>query len=55
MIKADDIFASLAPFPLDTDQFLGVNVVAIVWRVIARISTARDRGNDALLAIKAAE
>ena len=35
MIEADDIFSALAAFALDGDQFLRIDVVAVVRRVLA--------------------
>ena len=55
MIKADNIRSELAAFPLDTDQFPGIYVEAIVRRVIPRIATAGDRGDHSLITIEAAE
>ena len=30
VVEADNVLAALAPLALDSDQFLGVNVVAVV-------------------------
>src|SRR5882724_6551987 len=42
MIKANDIFSVLASFTLDADEFLGIDLVAVVWRVIASVSGTRE-------------
>jgi len=44
MVEADYIFSPLAAFALDTDEFLGVDVVAIVRRIVASVAGARDAG-----------
>src|SRR5712692_8293231 len=44
MVEADDVFSALTPFALDTNQFLWIDVIAIVRRVIARIAGAGDAG-----------
>ena len=38
MIKADDVLAALAPLALNADQFFGINVVAVVRRISARVA-----------------
>ena len=40
VIEADDVFAALASFPLDANQFLGIDVVAIVGGVGAGVAAA---------------
>src|SRR5579862_5555067 len=47
MIKANDIFSAFAAFALDADQFLWIDAIAVVWRVVARVAAAGDRSNDA--------
>jgi hypothetical protein len=42
MVKADDIFVARAPLALNANQFFGVDVVAIVWRIVARVAAASD-------------
>lgn len=53
MVEADDLLSSLAALSLYPDQFLGIDVVAVARRIVARISTARDRGDHALIAFEA--
>ena len=50
MIEADDLFAALPAFALDLDQFLGIDVIAIVGRVEARVAAPR-RARDSLRSI----
>ena len=38
MVEADNIFAALAPFALDADQFAGIDVVAIMRRIAAGVA-----------------
>src|SRR5579872_1602147 len=47
MIKADDVFAPLTALPLNADQLLRIDVVTILWRIIARIATTCNRGYHA--------
>jgi hypothetical protein len=44
VVEADNVFSALASFTLDTDEFLGVDVVAIVRRIVASVAGARDAG-----------
>ena len=44
VIKPDDIFAALAPFPLNADQFFGIDVVPVVGGIGARVAGARVAG-----------
>jgi len=55
MIEADNVLSAPAALPLDTDQLLRVDVVAIVRRVVACIPAAPDRGDHAQIAIEATE
>src|SRR6202034_2743022 len=47
VIEADDVFSAVTAFALDADQFLGIDVVAVVGRIGASVATARGRSNDA--------
>src|ERR1700687_589039 len=40
VIEADDIIAALAAFALDANEFPGIDLVAVVGRVIARVAAA---------------
>src|SRR5580700_4189731 len=42
VIKPDDIQILLAAFALDADEFPGIDVIAVVGRVRARIAAARN-------------
>src|SRR6266850_6384923 len=44
MIKADNIFSALASAPLDADEFLRVDVIAVVRRVVASVAGPCDVG-----------
>ena len=43
MVEADNVFAALAAFALNANQFFGIDVVAIMWRIVASVAAARDR------------
>jgi len=45
VIEADDVLAALAPFALNADEFLRIDVVAVVRRVVARVAAACDPRN----------
>src|SRR6266496_4158271 len=47
MVEADDIFFALTAFPLNADQFLGIDVVTVLRRVGARVAGAGDGSDDA--------
>src|SRR5260370_14870674 len=47
MVETDDVLAALAAFALDADQFFGIDVVAVLRRVGARVASAGDRCDDA--------
>ncbi len=47
VIKADDVFFSLAAFALNAHEFLGVDVVAVLRRIRAGIAGAGNRGYNA--------
>ena len=40
--EADNVFSALTSFPLDADELLRIDVIAIVRRVIARIASPGD-------------
>src|SRR5436305_1063784 len=40
VIEPDNIFAALASLALDANEILGINVVSVVWRVVACIPRA---------------
>src|SRR2546425_2306864 len=44
VVEADYILSALASVTLNTDEFLGVDVVAIVRRIVASVAGARDAG-----------
>src|SRR5256886_16834389 len=46
MIEADDVLFALAAFALYAHQLLGIDVVAVLRRIRARISRARHRGHE---------
>jgi len=50
VIEADDVFAALAAFALDADEFFGIDAVPIMRRIGASIAAAGD-GQDGLCAI----
>src|SRR6185437_16846759 len=41
VIKPDDIFAALAPFPLNANEFPGIDVVPVVGGIGTRVARAR--------------
>jgi len=47
MIEADDVLAAATAFTLDSHQFLGIDVVAVVRRIGSGVAAARSRGHDA--------
>ena len=47
VVEADDVFAALAAFTLDADEFLGIDVVAVVGGIGAGVAAAGGRGDDA--------
>ena len=47
VVEADDVFSALAAFALNAHQFLGIDVVAIVSRVGARVAAAGRARDDA--------
>src|SRR5690349_20108219 len=51
VIKADDIFPALAAFALDADQLAGINAIAVMGRVAARVAATHDRGDHALVVV----
>ena len=46
MIETNDILASITTLTLDADEFLRINVVAVVSRVRTCIAAACGRGHD---------
>jgi len=42
VIETDDVLASLAAFALNADEFPGIDLVAVMWRVRARVAAAGD-------------
>jgi len=42
VIEADYILAALATLALDANEFPGIDVIAVVWRIIARVAAACD-------------
>src|SRR6267378_873129 len=46
VIETDDVLAALAAFALNADEFPGIDLVAVVWRVRARVAAARDARNS---------
>src|SRR5208282_6244855 len=50
VIETDDILAALAAFALNADEFPGIDVIAVVWRILARVAAACD-ARDALRAL----
>src|ERR1700756_4285743 len=55
MVEAYNILAALAALPLDTDQLLRINVIAVVRRIGAGIAAAYHRGDKPLVTIHAAQ
>ncbi len=51
MVEADDVFSALAPVALNFDQFLGIDVIAIVRGVSAGVAGASDGGDGARVII----
>src|SRR5262245_19319037 len=47
MVEADDVLFALAAFALDANQLLGIDVVAVLRRVAARVAGAGERGHNA--------
>ena len=47
MVEADDVFAALAAFALDADEFFRVDVVAVVGRIGAGVAGTSDGGDGA--------
>ena len=47
MIEADDVLAAAAAFALDSHQFLGIDVVAVVRGIRSGVAAAGSRGYDA--------
>ena len=45
MVEADDVFAPLAAFALNANQFARIDMVAVLRRIRARVGAASD-GND---------
>ena len=46
VIEADDVLAALAAFALNADEFPGIDLVAVMGRVRARVAAARDARDD---------
>src|SRR5882672_2019337 len=46
MVEADDVLSALAPFALDADEFLGIDVIAIMRRVVACVPSTRDASHS---------
>src|ERR1700751_4233351 len=44
VVEAYDVLSALASFSLDADQFLGIDVVAIVRRISPGVAGPRGRG-----------
>ena len=55
VIETNDVLSPIPPLALDSYQFLGVYVVAIVRRIIARVTAARHVRNLALAAVHLAQ
>src|SRR5579872_1479079 len=47
MIEADDVLAAAAAFTLDSHQFLGIDIVAVVRGICTGVAAARSRGHHA--------
>src|SRR6266481_7624282 len=45
VIEADDVLAVLAAFALNADELSGIDLVAVLWRVLARVTAARYARN----------
>src|SRR5215467_5399581 len=50
MVEADDVFSAGAAFALDADEFLGMNVVAVMRRVLASVAGG-DYADDRLRSV----
>ena len=50
MVEAEDVQALLATLPLNANEFARINVVAVLWRILARVAATRN-GGDAARAI----
>src|SRR6266478_454700 len=56
VVEADDVLFALAAFALDAYQFLGIDVVAVLGRVSARVSGAGEGCHNASpIIVRAAE
>ncbi len=47
VVETDDILAALAAFALNADEFLGIDVVAVMGGVGAGVAATRGAGDDA--------
>ena len=47
VVEADDVFSSFAAFALDPDELFGIDVVAVVRRIGARVAGPGNRTYDA--------
>ena len=55
VVEADNIFVACAAFPLDADELLRIDVVAILRGVGARVAAAGSGGDGAYVAVHLAE
>src|SRR6266481_5851792 len=46
VVEANDIFSTFTTLTLDANQFLGIDLVAIVRRVITSVTGARDANHS---------
>jgi hypothetical protein len=51
MVKANYVFATLAPFTLDANQFARIDVVEVLRRISARVAATGDRRDQSLVPI----
>src|SRR5579864_2337299 len=55
VIEADDVLVALARLALDANEFLGINVIAVLGRIGAGVAAAGGRRDRANIAIHLAE
>src|SRR5277367_15622 len=55
MIKPDNVLAPLTTFPLNANQFTGINVIAVLRRIRTRVTTASDRTHSTKIPVHLTE
>src|SRR5579863_559881 len=51
VIKTDNVFTAPAAFALDANQFPGIDVIAVVGRVVSGVGAPGNRSDEAMIVV----